>query len=78
MSTAADRYKWAIQHLLEPTGALAHLPPHGVATLTGTRFFPQVISAPFHDGLTVVFIAAAAMTAIPAVASVLRGRRHKI
>jgi hypothetical protein len=62
-----------IQHLLEPTGVLARLPAHDVATLTGTRFFPQVIAAPFHNGLTVVFTAAAIMSAVAAVASILRG-----
>jgi len=65
-----------IQHLLEPTGVLARLPAHDVATLTGTRFFPQVIAAPFHNGLTVVFTTAAIMSAVAAVVSVLRGRQQ--
>jgi MFS family permease len=71
---AAFLGKSPIQHLLAPTGVLPHLPAHNLATLTGTRFFPQVISAPFHHGLTVVFTAAAAMAAIAALASVLRGK----
>ena len=65
-----------IQHLLAPTGVLRTLPAPNIATLTGTRFFPAVISAPFHHGLTVVFTSAAVMTAIAALASLLRGRQH--
>jgi MFS family permease len=66
-----------IRHLLEPTGVLARLPAHDVATLTGTTFFPKVIAAPFHNGLTVVFTTAAIMSAVAAVASGLRGRQHQ-
>ena len=55
-----------IQHLLGPTGVLANLPAHNLATLTGTQFFPRVISAPFHHGLSIVFTAAAVMAAIAA------------
>jgi MFS family permease len=66
-----------IRHLLEPTGVLARLPAHDVATLTGTTFFPHVIAAPFHNGLTVVFTTAAIMSAVAAVASVLRGKQHQ-
>jgi MFS family permease len=67
-----------IQHLLAPTGVLATLPAHNVAVLTGTKFFPQVISAPFHHGLTIVFAAAAAMAAVAALVSLLRGPRPAI
>ncbi|MGH3671536.1 MAG: MFS transporter, partial [Pseudonocardiaceae bacterium] len=63
-----------IGHLLEPTGVLAHLPAPQVAVLTGTRFFPQLISAPFHHGLVIVFTAAAIMATIAALASLLRGQ----
>jgi hypothetical protein len=66
-----------IRQLLEPTGVLARLPAHDVATLTGRTFFPRVIAAPFHHGLTVVFTTAAIMAAVAAVASVLRGRQHQ-
>src|SRR5205823_4831370 len=48
-----------VQHLLSGSGVLATLPPHRVAVLTGTRFFPHLISAPFHHGLIIVFSAAA-------------------
>ena len=66
-----------IQHLLAPTGVLANLPAHNLATLTGTQFFPRVISAPFHHGLSIVFTAAAVMAAIAALASLLRGKQHQ-
>jgi MFS family permease len=65
-----------IGHLLAPTGVLAQLPADNVAVLTGTRFFPELISGPFHHGLVVVFTAAATMAAIAALASLLRGTRH--
>jgi MFS family permease len=64
-----------IGHLLAPTGVLATLPAHAVATLTGTNFFPRLIAASFHDGLAVVFAAATAMSLIGAGASLLRGKR---
>ena len=62
-----------VRRLLAPTGVLERLPDHAVRTLTGTRFFPDLVAAPFHDGLAVVFIAATAMTMVAAVASLLRG-----
>ena len=46
------------------------------ATLTGTTFFPQLISGPFHDGLVVVFVAATMMMLIAAVASFATGREE--
>jgi len=64
-----------ISELLAPTGVLATLPQGQAATLTGKAFFPQLISAPFHDGLVVVFTAAAAMMVIAAVASFLTGEK---
>jgi MFS family permease len=65
-----------IGHLLAPTGVLHTLPPANVATLTGTRFFPELVSGPFHHGLTIVFTAAACMAAVAAVTSLLRGARY--
>jgi len=62
-----------VQHLLGPSGALATLPPHNVAVLTGTQFFPHLISGPFHHGLIIVFSAAAAMSLVGAAVSLLRG-----
>jgi hypothetical protein len=43
---------------------LAQLPPSDVAELTGKTFFPQLVSGPFHDGLVVVFTAAAVMMGV--------------
>jgi MFS family permease len=63
-----------VGHLLAPTGVLQTLPSDNAATLTGTQFFPQLISSPFHNGLIAVFTAAAIMSAIAALASLLRGR----
>nr|WP_246242208.1 MFS transporter [Flexivirga aerilata] len=65
-----------IQSLLEPTGALQHLPAGNVHTLTGKEFFPHLLSGPFHDGLVVVFGAAAAMMVVAAVASLMRGSKY--
>jgi EmrB/QacA subfamily drug resistance transporter len=64
-----------IASLLGPTGLLQS--PHvDAATLTGKEFFPQLISGPFHDGLVVVFIAAAVMSIIGAIASFLGGSKY--
>jgi MFS family permease len=65
-----------IERLLGPTGALDHVSAHQAATLTGGQFFPQLISEPFHSGLVVVFTAAAVMSVIGALASLLRGGRY--
>jgi Na+/proline symporter len=64
-----------VTQLLAPTGVLATLPTQTVATLTGDRFFPELIAASFHDGLAVVFAAATLMALIGAGASMLRGKR---
>jgi MFS family permease len=63
-----------ITHLLAPSGVLNSLTPDQVHTLTGTAFFPNLVSAPFHAGLVTVFTAAAIMAAVAALASLLRGR----
>jgi len=65
-----------IQTLLEPTGALDGLPAGNAATLTGKQFFPHLISQPFHDGLVVVFLAAAIMSLIGAAASLSSGGKY--
>jgi MFS family permease len=65
-----------IQTLLHPTGVLARLPAQSVATLTGKKFFPNLISEPFHHGLVVVFTAAASMAAVAAVVSLMRGTQY--
>jgi MFS family permease len=64
-----------VHTLLAPTGVLTRLPASHVATLTGKRFFPQLISQPFHHGLVIVFSTAVALLVIAAGASALRGGR---
>ena len=49
--------------------------PRSQQVLTGTHFFPQLISAPFHDGLVVVFSVAAGLSLLGALASLMRGGR---
>ena len=63
-----------IQNLLGPTGVLSRLPAANAATLTGKQFFPTLISGPFHHGLMIVFTAAALMSVVGAVVSMLRGK----
>ena len=65
-----------IHELLAPTGVLAHLPAHNVATLTGKQFFPLLIAGPFHHGLVIVFSMAIIVLVIAAGASLLRGGRY--
>jgi len=65
-----------IQTLLGPTSVLDRLPASDAATLTGKEFFPQLLSAPFHQGLVVVFGVAALMSLVGAVASFSRGGRY--
>jgi MFS family permease len=62
-----------MQTLLAPTGVLNTLSPQARATVTGNTFFPNLISGPFHHGLTIVFATAAAMGLLAALASLLRG-----
>ena len=63
-----------IAHLLAPSGALAALPAARQHLVTGRRFFPDLISGPFHQGLVVVFAVAAGLAVLAAVASSMRGR----
>jgi MFS family permease len=65
-----------VQHLLAPSGVLSSLPPANQQILTGRRFFPDLISAPFHHGLVIVFSLAAALAVLAALASLLRGGRY--
>jgi MFS family permease len=64
-----------VQNLLGPSGTLTRLPAHNVAVLTGRDFFPNLISAPFHHGLMIVFTAAAIMSVTGALVSLLRGKQ---
>jgi hypothetical protein len=61
-----------IQHLLGPH-VLAGLSAHSQAVLTGSSFFPNLISAPFHNGLQAAFVFAIVACLIAAGASLLRG-----
>src|SRR5487761_120929 len=54
---------------------LAQLNPAHAAYLIGREFFPNLITAPFHDGIGVAFGFAIAVCVIGAVASALTGRR---
>ena len=64
-----------LQHLLAANGALAALPAAAQRTVTGKEFFPDLISGPFHQGLVIVFAVAAGLSALAALASLLRGGR---
>jgi hypothetical protein len=65
-----------VQHLLAARGALSSLPAASQRVLTGRQFFPELISGPFQHGLTVVFGVSAALAAVAAIASLLRGGRY--
>jgi MFS family permease len=62
-----------VQHLLEPSGALAHLTAAQQQALTGREFFPTLIAGPFHSGLVIVFAFGAILAFLAAIASLLRG-----
>ncbi len=62
-----------IGHLLGHAGNLAHLSHANAAYLTSRRFFPELISAAFANGLHAAFDFAAASCLLAAVASWLRG-----
>nr|WP_231608106.1 MFS transporter [Streptacidiphilus albus] len=62
-----------VQTMLGPSGVLKTLPAHNAAVLTGNQFFPNLISAPFHHGLMIVFATATGMSLLAAAASLLRG-----
>ena len=63
-----------IQHLLGPH-VLAGLSAHDQTALTGSSFFPNLISAPFRHGLHAAFLFAIIACLIAAAASLLRGGR---
>jgi MFS family permease len=64
-----------IAELLAPYHALQQ-PGVNADVLTGKTFFPDLITQPFHSGLSVVFIAAAVMMLIGAAASVFNPGRY--
>jgi hypothetical protein len=55
---------------------LSSLSPSNVTALTGHAFFPQLISGPFHAGLIIVFVTAAILSVIGAIASVAAGGKY--
>jgi hypothetical protein len=61
-----------MKQLLGPL--LSHLPAARAAFVTGRQFFPQLITAPFKDGLGVAFAFAIAANVLAGVASALTGR----
>ncbi|MGO9788500.1 MAG: MFS transporter [Solirubrobacteraceae bacterium] len=61
-----------IEHLLGAR-VLAGLPVHSQSILTGRVFFPNLISAPFRDGLHAAFLFAIFACLIAAGASLMRG-----
>jgi MFS family permease len=64
-----------VQHLVGH-GALAALPAHAHATLTGQAFFPHLISGPFSDGLDTAFSFAIVACLVAAAASLMRGGQY--
>ena len=61
--------------LLGPSSAF-HDPAVNADVLTGKTFFPQLITEPFHSGLTVVpFVATAVMMLLGAVSSLFSAGR---
>jgi hypothetical protein len=65
-----------VQHLLAAAGVLSGLPQSSRQILTGREFFPQLISAPFHQGLVIALSVSACLAAVAGVASLLRGARY--
>ncbi len=64
-----------IQHLVG-AHALHALSAHAHTLLTGSEFFPQLISGPFRDGLQTAFTFAIVACLVAAAASLLRGGRY--
>jgi MFS family permease len=64
-----------MQTLLGPH-VLSTLPAAQAKVLTGPRFFPQLISSPFHAALVYAFVFAIVACLIAAVASLLRGGKY--
>jgi len=65
-----------IASILQAYPGLKQLSAGNVSALTGKTFFPQLISQPFHSGLVIVFITAAILSVIGAVASILAGGKY--
>jgi MFS family permease len=67
-----------VHELLAPTGVLRHLPAHNVTVLTGKRFFPELISGPFHHGLVIVFAMAMTVLVIAAILALRHGGQEQV
>ncbi|MEJ1230151.1 MAG: MFS transporter, partial [Galbitalea sp.] len=65
-----------IKSLLTSFHLLNVLPPSDRKALIGTTFFPNLISDPFHAGLVIVFVTAAILSVIGAVASIAAGGKY--
>ena len=61
---------------LLPASVLQALPTASQAMLLSKTFFPNLISAPFDDGLRIAFSISVILVLIAAVASLLRGKRY--
>jgi hypothetical protein len=61
---------------LIPANVLATLPSATQTTILGNSFFPQLLAAPFLDGLRIAFAACVALSIAAAAASWMRGRRY--
>ncbi|MFF8404651.1 MFS transporter [Streptomyces sp. NPDC015684] len=66
-----------IGRLLGTGGTLDRLTAAQRAELTGHGFFPELVSGPFHHGLSIVFGVAAGMALVAALASALRGGHER-
>lgn len=64
-----------IEELLGTSGELK-APGVNADVLTGQQFFPHLISGPFHSGLVVVFVAAAIMMFLGAIAQFFAGGEY--
>jgi cytidylate kinase len=62
--------------VLLPAEVQQQLAPSDLSALLSKTFFPNLIAGPFLVGLRTVFYVGAAMCALGAVASALRGQRH--
>ena len=65
-----------LRQLLAASRVLSSLPAAAQQTITGREFFPDLISGPFRHGLVVVFLVAAGLAGLAALASLLRGGRY--
>ncbi len=59
-----------------PAAVLQQLPAASQTLLLGKTFFPNLISAPFDDGLRMAFSISVALALVAGVASLLRGKRY--